>query len=222
MEEKECGPEGDFLQAPHMNLQKHCALFDNSRKPAILPLWLPSCLLSLCLLLPLFYIATNPSIVFPSFPSDPNSFTGLQNFHEIWSPASSHLRSIQPVIELTNEECWRISNKIFSFSTETFSESQSVAENQEDPSCYPALCPNFQQTSHWYKTDWFKRTSKKSILEKKHQKYKICMAHIAWSHCIQTMTHEGSAADLMTIFLLLRTSRNSYRVGSLPEDSTNP
>jgi hypothetical protein len=29
-------------------------------------------------------------------------------------------------------------------------------------------------------------------LEKKHQKYKICMAHIAWSHCIQTMTHEMS------------------------------
>ncbi len=131
MEEKECGPEGDFLQAPHMNLQKHCALFDNSRKPAILPLWLPSCLLSLCLLLPLFYIATNPSIVFPRFPSDPNSFTGLQNFHEIWSPASSHLRSIQPVIGLN--ECWRISNKIFSFSAETFSQSQSVAENQEDP-----------------------------------------------------------------------------------------
>ncbi len=140
MEEKECGPEGDFLQAPHMNLQKHCALFDNSRKPAILPLWLPSCLLSLCLLLPLFYIATNPSIVFPRFPSDPNSFTGLQNFHEIWSPASSHLRSIQPVIGLN--ECWRISNKIFSFSAETFSQSQSVAENQEDL-MLPSLMPKF-------------------------------------------------------------------------------
>ncbi len=59
-------------------------------------------------------------------------------------------------------------------------------------SCYPALCPNSQQTCHWYKTGWFKRTSKESILAKKHQKYKICMAHIAWSHCIQTMTHKMS------------------------------
>lgn len=183
MEEKECGPEGDFLQAPHMNLQKHCALFDNSRKPAILPLWLPSCLLSLCLLLPLFYIATDPSIVFPRFPSDPNSFTGLQNFHEIWSPASSHLRSIQPVIGLTNE-CWRISNKIFSFSTETFSESQSVAENQEDPRATQpyAQIPNRHLTDT--KLIDSKEPQRNPYWKKNNQKYKICMAHIAWSHCI--------------------------------------
>jgi hypothetical protein len=29
-------------------------------------------------------------------------------------------------------------------------------------------------------------------LEKKHQIYKIRIAHIAWSHCIHTMTHEMS------------------------------